>query len=114
MQRRYLMLISHSSHGSVLSKNILSLKAKTNSPLAHMDGQSLVTQVTKDHITAQLEVMLLSEELFVILITKHAFTVDSVFLEQMLRSCQDNGSIKLDQPLVSNKEITSGCQDISS
>ena len=74
----------------------------------------LDTQETRDHTTAPLEEMSLSEDLLLMLITNVAFSLDLTFQEPMLRSCQDNGNTKLVQPLVLKPVITGGSPDISS
>jgi hypothetical protein len=60
-----------------------------------MVGQMLDSQVTKVHIIVQLEVMSHLEEQLLMLIINVAFMLELTSLEQMLRSCQDNGNFKL-------------------
>ena len=94
------------SHGTESSKNIPFLPRTIDSLLSHSDGHQMDTQETKDHTTAVLEETLLLEELLLMLITNAASMLASKFQELMLRSCQDNGNIKLVQPLVSNVVTT--------
>lgn len=94
-----------------LNKNTLSYQFKTNSLLAHMDGQMLDIQELKDLSIALLEVTYASEELLLMLIIKHAYLLDLIFQELMLKLCQDNGNSKLDHALVFNLEITCGPLD---
>ena len=101
-------------HGLVLSKNTQFLRTTPNSRFNHMDGQTLATQPTRAHTTAQSVVTSASEEPSLMLTTKHAFTLDLRFLEQMLRSCPANGNFRLDHVLVLNKVTTYGPQDIFS
>jgi hypothetical protein len=100
------------NHGMESSKNILFYKLKTDSQLDHMDGQTLDIQELKDLSIAQLEVTFALEELLLMLISKHAFLLESTSQELMLRSCQVNGNFKLDHALEFNLEIICGLPDI--
>lgn len=80
----------------VLSRNTLFLPTETNSTLTHMDGLHQDIQDLKDHTTALLVEMSALEEPLLMLTTKHAYMLVSQFLEQTLKSCQDNGNSKLD------------------
>ena len=79
-----------------------------------MDGQIVAFQVTKDLTTAQQVVMLPSEEPLQMLTTSAACMQVSRFLESTQKSCQVNGSIKLDHVWLLRLVTTSGCQDTSS
>jgi len=79
-----------------------------------MDGQSLVTQDHKDHTIAQLAVMCASEEPSLMHITRRAYMLDSKYQELIPKSCQDNGSSRLDLALVLRWVITFRLVGISS
>lgn len=102
------------SHGSESSKSIPSSSTTIDSPLDHMDGHQLDTQVIRAHTTAPSEVMCASEEPWPTLIINVASMLESPSPVPMPRSCQDNGSTRLDHAQVSNKVTTSGLQDSSS
>ena len=101
------------SHGSESSKSISCYSKATIFRLAHMDGQTQVSQEPKDLTIAQSEEMSTLEETLLTLITNVAYMLESKYQEQTLKFSLDNGNSKLDHALVLNKETTFGLLDIS-
>lgn len=110
--KKFLITNQKNSHGSVLSRSISCYSKTTTFRLVHMDGQTLVSQETKDLTIAQLEEMWTLEETSLMLITNVAYMQESKFQEQMQKFFLDNGNSKLDHALVLNKETTFGLLDI--
>ena len=96
----------------VLSKNTLSCRIRIDLRPDHMDGHLQDIQELKDLTTVQLEAMYASEELCQTLISSVVFMQESTFLEQMLRSCQANGSIRSDHASELKLVIITGLQGI--
>lgn len=113
MQKKFLITNQRNSHGLELSRNIFCLNKAIIFRLAHMDGQILVSQESKDLTIAQLEEMLTLVETLLMLTTNVVYMQELKSQVQMLRYFLDNGNFKLDHASELNKETIFGLPDIS-